>query len=48
MVGREDSAPKSFIVADAEAVNLSEGSIWATVNARSLGVAGVPSVVRHK
>ena len=42
-VGREDSAPKSFVVADAEAISLAEGSIWTTVSARSLGDAGVPS-----
>ena len=41
--GRVDSAPKSLIVAEAEAVSLAEGSIWATVNARSSGAAGVYS-----
>jgi hypothetical protein len=41
--GRVDSAPKSLIVAGAEAVSLAEGSIRATVNARSSGAAGVPS-----
>jgi hypothetical protein len=38
-VGREDSAPKSFVVADAEAISLAEGSIWATAIARLPGVA---------
>jgi len=42
-VGREDSAPKSTIVADAEAVISAEGRIWTTVNARLSGAAGVPS-----
>jgi len=42
-VGREDSAPKSFVVADAEAISLAEGRIWATANARLLRAAGVPS-----
>lgn len=41
--GRADSAPKSLIVAEAEAVSLAEGSIRTTVNARSSGAAGVPS-----
>jgi hypothetical protein len=41
--GRADSAPKSLIVAEAEAVSLAEGSIRATGNARSSGAAGVPS-----
>ena len=41
--GRADSAPKSLIVAEAEAVSLAEGSIRATVKARSSGAAGVPS-----
>ena len=30
-------------IAEAEAVSLAEGSIWATVMARSSGAAGVPS-----
>jgi hypothetical protein len=42
-VGREDSAPKSFIVAEAEAVSPSEGRIRVTVRARLPGAAGVPS-----
>ena len=41
--GREDAAPKSFTVADADAVSLAEGSIRTTATARSLGAAGVPS-----
>jgi hypothetical protein len=41
--GREGAAPKSFTVADADAVSLAEGSIRTTVKARSLGAAGVPS-----
>ena len=41
--GREDSAPKAFAVADADAVSLAEGSIWATVMARSPRAAGVHS-----
>ena len=36
-MGRADSAPKSFIVAIAEAVVTAEGSIWTTAKARSLG-----------
>ena len=31
------------MVADAEAIVSAEGSIWTTVNARSLGAAGVTS-----
>jgi len=42
-VGREDSAPKSDIVADADALSKAEGSIWTTASARSLGAAGVLS-----
>jgi hypothetical protein len=42
-VGREDSAPKSDIVADADALSIAEGSIWTTAKARSLGAAGVPA-----
>src|SRR5215831_17786153 len=41
--GREGTAPKSFTVADADAVCLAEGSIRTTATARSLGAAGVPS-----
>jgi hypothetical protein len=41
--GREGSAPKSFAVADGDAVSLAEASIRTTVIARSLGAAGVPS-----
>ena len=41
--GREDAAPKSSTVADADAVSLAEGSIRTTATARSLGAAGVPS-----
>jgi len=41
--GREDSAPKSFLHRDADAVSLAEGSIRKTDNARLPGVAGVPS-----
>ena len=41
--GREGTAPKSFTVADADAVRLAEGSIRTTDSARSLGAAGVPS-----
>jgi len=40
---REDSAPKAYIDADADAVSLAEGSIRATVRARLPGAAGVPS-----
>jgi hypothetical protein len=36
-VGREDPAPKSFIVAIAEAVVPVEGRIWMTAKARSSG-----------
>jgi hypothetical protein len=43
IVGREDSAPKSFVVAGAEAISQAEGSIWTTDNARPLGAAGVPN-----
>ena len=32
-----------FLVAEAEAVSLAEGSIWTTARARSSGAAGVPS-----
>ena len=42
-MGREDSAPKSFVVAEAEAINLAEGSIQATNKARVPGTAGVSS-----
>ena len=41
--GREGTAPKSFTVADADAVCLAEGSIRTTATARSLGAAGGPS-----
>ena len=41
--GREGSAPKSFTVADVDAVSLAEDSIRTTATARSLGAAGVPS-----
>jgi hypothetical protein len=41
--GREGPAPKSFVVAEAEAVSLAEGSIRATDSARLSGTAGVPS-----
>ena len=36
-MGREDSAPKSFVVARAEAVDTAEGSIWAAASARLSG-----------
>jgi len=42
-MGREGSAPKSFVVAEAEAISLAEGSIRATVKARLPGAVGVPS-----
>jgi hypothetical protein len=41
--GREGTAPKSFTVADADAVRRAEGRIRTTASARSLGAAGVPS-----
>lgn len=41
--GRVDTAPKSIIVADAEVVSPTEGSIRATDRARAPGAAGVPS-----
>lgn len=42
-VGREDSAPKALLVADADAVSLAEGRILLTDSARVAGAAGVPS-----
>jgi len=41
--GREGTAPKSFTVAEVDAVSLAEDSIRTTDTARSLGAAGVPS-----
>jgi hypothetical protein len=41
--GREDSAPKSFLRCDADAVSLAEGSIRTTAMRGWPGVAGVPS-----
>jgi hypothetical protein len=41
--GRADTAPKSLIVAEAEVVSLTEGSIRATDRARAPEAAGVPS-----
>lgn len=41
--GRADTAPKCSIVAEAEFVSLTEGSIRATDKARAPGTAGVPS-----
>ena len=41
--GREDSAPKAILVADADAVSLAEGRIQRTAIARFAGAAGVPS-----
>lgn len=41
--GREGSAPKAFVVAEADAVSLAEGSTRPTDSARSTGVAGVLS-----
>ncbi len=41
--GREGSAPKTFAVAEVDAVSLAEDCIRTTVTARSLGAAGVPS-----
>ena len=32
--GRENSAPKSFLHCDADAVSLAQGSTWTTVTAR--------------
>lgn len=43
IVGHEDSAPKSLVVADAEVLGLAEGRILTTDNARSLRAAGVSS-----
>ena len=43
IVGREDSAPKSDIVAEADALPMAEGRIWTTASARSSGAAGVSS-----
>jgi hypothetical protein len=42
-VGREESAPKSLVVAEADAVSQAEGSISETDKARLRGTAGVSS-----
>jgi hypothetical protein len=41
--GREDSAPKTFHLCDADAVSLVQGRMRSTDNARLPAVAGVPS-----
>jgi hypothetical protein len=41
--GREGAAPKTYTVADVDAVSLAEDRIRTTDMARSLGAAGVPS-----
>jgi hypothetical protein len=42
-MGREESAPKSRVVVEADVVNSAEGSICWTDRARFRGATGVPS-----